>query len=149
MPYLIDISLRGLLNNQAAQSPNAHLAFNGPPSYPGGPQGTPSPAHQQLGPQMRPHFMPGQQGFGQGGGPGGGPRDSSSFMNSNARFQSQYQRMANHAHQQAAAAAMAGASAAGGGQIPSPGSLQRPQMMPNPMQNVSNASQRVPDRFSL
>lgn len=96
---------------------------------------------------MRPHFMPGQQGFGQGGGPGGGPRDSSSFMNSNARFQSQYQRMANHAHQQAAAAAMAGASAAGGGQIPSPGSLQRPQMMPNPMQNVSNNSMCQIDSF--
>lgn len=83
--------------------------------------------------------MPGQQGFGQGGGPGGGPRDNSNFMSSNARYQSQYQRMANHAHQQAAAAAMAGANAAGGGQIPSPGSLQRPQMMPNPMQNVSNS----------
>jgi len=85
---------------------------------------------------MRPHFMPGQQNFGQGGGPGGGPRDNSNFMNSNARFQSQYQRMANHVQQQAAAAAMAGAGGGGGGQIPSPGSLQRPPMMPNPMQNV-------------
>jgi len=90
-----------------------------------------------MGPQMRPHFMPGQQGFSQGGGPGGGPRDAN-FMNSNARFQSQYQRMANHAQQQAAAAAaMAGAAGGGGGQIPSPGALQRPPMMSNPMQNVS------------
>ncbi|XP_016977543.1 transcription intermediary factor 1-alpha isoform X7 [Drosophila rhopaloa] len=129
-PQNMDISLRGLLNNQAAQSPNAHMAFNGPPSYPGGPQGAPAPAHQQMGPQMRPHFMPGQQGFPQGGGPGGGPRDAN-FMSSNARFQSQYQRMANHA------AAMAGAAGGGGGQIPSPGALQRPQMMSNPMQNVS------------
>ncbi|XP_051863941.1 E3 ubiquitin-protein ligase TRIM33 isoform X2 [Drosophila albomicans] len=139
-PQNMDISLRGLLNNQAAQSPTAHLGFNGPPSYPGGPQGAPSPAHQQLGPQMRPHFMAGQQNFGQGGGgPGGGPRDNSNFMNSNARFQSQYQRMASqHAQQQAAAAAMAGAGGGGGGggQIPSPGALQRPPMMPNPMQNA-------------
>ncbi|XP_002096441.3 transcription intermediary factor 1-alpha isoform X1 [Drosophila yakuba] len=135
-PQNMDISLRGLLNNQAAQSPNAHMAFNGPPSYPGGPQGAPAPAHQPMGPQMRPHFMPGQQGFSQGGGPGGGPRDAN-FMNSNARFQSQYQRMANHAQQAAAAAAMAGAAGGGGGQIPSPGALQRPQMMSNPMQNVS------------
>ncbi|XP_037711126.1 transcription intermediary factor 1-alpha isoform X5 [Drosophila subpulchrella] len=136
-PQNMDISLRGLLNNQAAQSPNAHMAFNGPPSYPGGPQGAPAPAHQSMGPQMRPHFMPGQQGFSQGGGPGGGPRDAN-FMNSNARFQSQYQRMANHAQQQAAAAAaMAGAAGGGGGQIPSPGALQRPPMMSNPMQNVS------------
>lgn len=134
--FPLDISLRGLLNNQAAQSPNAHLAFNGPPSYPGGPQGAPSPAHQQSLPPMRAHFMPGQQNFGQGGGPGGGPRDNNSFMNSNARFQSQYQRLASHAQQQAAAAAMASAGA-GGGQIPSPGALQRPPMMPNPMQNVS------------
>eukprot|EP00099_Drosophila_melanogaster_P003761 NP_001163665.1 bonus, isoform B [Drosophila melanogaster] len=133
-PQNMDISLRGLLNNQAAQSPNAHMAFNGPPSYPGGPQGAPAPAHQPMGPQMRPHFMPGQQGFSQGGGPGGGPRDAN-FMNSNARFQSQYQRMANHAQQAAAAAAMAGAAGGGGGQIPSPGALQRPQMMSNPMQN--------------
>ncbi|XP_068155302.1 E3 ubiquitin-protein ligase TRIM33 isoform X1 [Drosophila tropicalis] len=134
-PQNMDISLRGLLNNQAAQSPNAHMAFNGPPSYPGGPQGAPSPAHQQMGPQMRPHFLSSQQsGFSQGGGgQGGGPRDAS-FMSSNARFQSQYQRMASHAQQQAAAAAMAGA-AGGGGQIPSPGSMQRPPMMPNPMQN--------------
>ncbi|SPP82568.1 transcription intermediary factor 1-alpha isoform X2 [Drosophila guanche] len=136
-PQNMDISLRGLLNNQAAQSPNAgHMGFNGPPSYPGGPQGGPSPAHQQMGgPQMRPHFMGGQQGFSQGGGggPGGGPRDNN-FMSSNAaRFQSQYQRMASHA-QQAAVAAMAGAGG-GGGQIPSPGALQRPQMMQNPMQN--------------
>ncbi|XP_052841905.1 transcription intermediary factor 1-alpha isoform X6 [Drosophila gunungcola] len=133
-PQNMDISLRGLLNNQAAQSPNAHMAFNGPPSYPGGPQGAPAPAHQQMGPQMRPHFMPGQQGFSQGGGPGGGPRDPN-FMSSSARFQSQYQRMANHAQQAAAAAAMAGAAGGGGGQIPSPGALQRPQMMSNPMQN--------------
>ncbi|XP_017048791.1 transcription intermediary factor 1-alpha isoform X5 [Drosophila ficusphila] len=132
-PQNMDISLRGLLNNQAAQSPNAHMVFNGPPSYPGGPQGAPAPAHQQMGPQMRPHFMPGQQGFSQGGGSGGGPRDGN-FMSSNARFQSQYQRMANHAQQAAAAAAMAGG---GGGQIPSPGALQRPPMMSNPMQNVS------------
>ncbi|XP_030369843.1 transcription intermediary factor 1-alpha isoform X2 [Scaptodrosophila lebanonensis] len=131
-PQNMDMSLRGLLNNQAAQSPNAaHMSFNGPPSYPGGPQGAPSPAHQQLGPQMRPHFMPGQQSFPQSP---GGPNNNS-FMNSSARFQSQYQRLANHAQQQAAVAAMAGAAAGGGGQIPSPGALQRPQMMPNPMQN--------------
>ncbi|XP_017849523.1 transcription intermediary factor 1-alpha isoform X2 [Drosophila busckii] len=129
-PQNMDISLRGLLNNQGAQSSNAHMGFNGPPSYPGGPQGAPSPAHQQLGPQMRPHFLSGQQGFGQGA--GGGGRDSNSFMNSNARFQSQYQRMA----QQQAAAAMASASGGGGGQIPSPGTLQRQPMLPNPMQNA-------------
>lgn len=140
----LDISLRGLLNNQAAQSPNQppHMQpFNGPPSYPGGPQGAPSP-HQQMGPQMRQHFMagpPGQQHQNFPPTPPGGPNNPN-FMNNSAaaaaaaRFQT-YQRMSSHAQQQAAVAAMA-SSGSGGGQIPSPGPMQRPPMHHNPMQNV-------------
>lgn len=141
---LSDISLRGLLNNQAAQSPNQpHMSFNGPPNYPGGPQGAPSPhQHQQIGPQMRPHFIggpPGQQHQSFPQNPPGGPNNPN-YMNSNARFQT-YQRMSSHAQQQAAVAAMAtnqGGPGTGpcGNQIPSPGAMQRPQMIPNPMQNV-------------
>ncbi|KAM7363168.1 tripartite motif-containing protein bonus isoform 6-T6 [Cochliomyia hominivorax] len=139
-PQNMDISLRGLLNNQAAQSPNQppHMPpFNGPPSYPGGPQGAPSP--QQMGPQMRQHFMggpPGQQHQNYPPTPPGGPNNPN-FMNNSAaaaaaaRFQS-YQRMSSHAQQQAAVAAMA---SSGQGQIPSPNAMQRPQIHHNPMQN--------------
>ncbi|XP_037945595.1 E3 ubiquitin-protein ligase TRIM33 isoform X2 [Teleopsis dalmanni] len=139
-PQNMDISLRGLLNNQAAQSPNQpHMSFNGPPNYPGGPQGAPSP-HQQMGPQMRPHFMggpPGQQHQNFTQNPPGGPNNPN-FLNNNPRFPN-YQRMSTHAQQQAAVAAMtsSGAGPGGpcGGQIPSPGAMQRPQIMNNPMQN--------------
>ncbi|XP_058974109.1 E3 ubiquitin-protein ligase TRIM33 isoform X1 [Musca domestica] len=142
-PQNMDISLRGLLNNQAAQSPNQppHMQpFNGPPSYPGGPQGAPSP-HQQMGPQMRQHFMAGPPGQHQQNfppTPPGGPSNPN-FMNNSAaaaaaaRFQT-YQRMSSHAQQQAAVAAMA-SSGPVGGQIPSPGPMQRPQMHHSPMQN--------------
>ena len=123
------------------------MSFNGPPNYPGGPQGAPSP-HQQMGPQMRPHFMggpPGQQHQSFPQNPPGGPNNAN-FMNNSAaaaRYQNTYQRMSSHAQQQAAVAAMAtGASGAQGvpcgNQIPSPGAMQRPSMMPNPMQNVSD-----------
>lgn len=141
---IADISLRGLLNNQPAQSPNQpHMSFNGP-NYPGGPQGAPSP-HQQMGPQMRPHFMggpPGQQHQNFPQNPPGGPNNPN-FINNNpqGRYQNSYQRMSSHAQQQAAVAMATGANAGPGvpcgNQIPSPSGMQRPPMMPNPMQNVS------------
>ncbi|KAL9890329.1 tripartite motif-containing protein bonus isoform 4-T4 [Glossina fuscipes fuscipes] len=133
-PQNMDISLRGLLNNQAAQSPNQPMSFNGPPNYPG-PQGAPSP-HQQMCAQMRPHFMGGPPGQQHPSFPPGGPNNPNFINNSvaaaaAARFPN-YQRMSSHAQQQAAVAAMA---SSGGSQIPSPGAMQRPQMMGNPMQN--------------
>ncbi|XP_017484474.1 PREDICTED: E3 ubiquitin-protein ligase TRIM33 isoform X4 [Rhagoletis zephyria] len=138
-PQNMDMSLRGLLNNQAAQSPNqAHISFNGPPNYPGGPQGAASP-HQQMTTQMRPHFMggpPGQQHQNYPQNTPGGPNNPN-FINNTARFQN-YQRMSSHAQQQAAVAAMSSGGGPGGpcgSQIPSPNAMQRPQMMPNPMQN--------------
>lgn len=127
---------RGLLNNQAAQSPNAHMAFNGPPSYPGGPQGAPAPAHQPMGPQMRPHFMPGQQGFLAG---------RWTRRRSAGRQLYEQQRalpvaVSAYGQPRSAGGGCGGhgrCGGGGGGQIPSPGALQRPQMMSNPMQNVS------------
>lgn len=129
-PQNMDISLRGLLNNQAAgQSPNQpHMSFNGPPSYPGGgPQGAPSPL-QNMGPQMRPHFIsgpPGQQHQNFPPNQPGGP-STPNFMNNGPRFQN-FQRMSNHQP------GMSG----GGGQIPSPGPgpMPRQNIMQNPMQN--------------
>ncbi|XP_012161242.1 transcription intermediary factor 1-beta isoform X5 [Ceratitis capitata] len=138
-PQNMDMSLRGLLNNQAAQSPNqAHISFNGPPTYPGGPQGAASP-HQQMNTQMRPHFMggpPGQQHQNYPQNTPGGPNNPN-YMNNTARFQG-YQRMSSHAQQQAAVAAMSSGGGPGGpcgSQIPSPNAMQRPQIMSNPMQN--------------
>lgn len=135
------MSLRGLLNNQAAQSSNqAHISFNGPPNYPGGPQGAASP-HQQMNTQMRPHFMggpPGQQHQNYPQNTPGGPNNPN-YINNTARFQN-YQRMSSHAQQQAAVAAMSSGAGPGGpcgSQIPSPNPMQRPQIIPNPMQNVS------------
>lgn len=112
------------------------MSFNGPPNYPG-PQGAPSP-HQQMCAQMRPHFMGGPPGQQHPSFPPGGPNNPNFINNSvaaaaAARFPN-YQRMSSHAQQQAAVAAMA---SSGGSQIPSPGAMQRPQMMGNPMQNVS------------
>ncbi|XP_067615834.1 E3 ubiquitin-protein ligase TRIM33 isoform X3 [Eurosta solidaginis] len=138
-PQNMDMSLRGLLNNQAAQSPNqAHISFNGPPNYPGGTQGATSP-HQQMNTQMRPHFMggpPGQQHQNYPQNAPGGP-NTPNFLNNTARFQT-YQRMSSHAQQQAAVAAMSSGGGPGGpcgSQIPSPNAMQRPQIMPNSMQN--------------
>ncbi|XP_014089165.1 E3 ubiquitin-protein ligase TRIM33 isoform X2 [Bactrocera oleae] len=138
-PQNMDMSLRGLLNNQAAQSSNqAHISFNGPPNYPGGPQGAASP-HQQMNTQMRPHFMggpPGQQHQNYPQNTPGGPNNPN-YINNTARFQN-YQRMSSHAQQQAAVAAMSSGAGPGGpcgSQIPSPNPMQRPQIIPNPMQN--------------
>lgn len=143
-----DISLRGLLNNQAAQNssqPTGHLPFNGPPNYPGG-QNAPSPHQQmcaQMNAQIRPHFIsaPGQQhpNFAPGG--PSGPNPNYAIGNSVAAAAAvagrypNYQRMSSHAQQQSAVTAAMTSN--GSNQIPSPSAIPRSQMaITNPMANV-------------
>lgn len=107
-PQNMDISLRGLLNNQPGQIQNQnHIAYNShsnhPVNYSGGPsvQNGPSPPHQQ----MRQHYLPGGHGvtqqqqqqqqqcqnFSQNQAGSNGP--PAGFMNNGPRFPQQYQRM--------------------------------------------------------
>ncbi|KAI8120751.1 E3 ubiquitin-protein ligase TRIM33 [Lucilia cuprina] len=101
-----------------SKSTASYAPFNGPPSYPGGPQGAPSP--QQMGPQMRQHLW--------------------AVHRQRPLHVSNHTKFVNHAQQQAAVAAMA---SSGQGQIPSPNAMQRPQMHHNPMQNVKHGVSRT------
>lgn len=132
--FILDISLRGLLNTQNQQNqgqPGPHLGgFNGPPNFgnmqtPGGPvpgggggvpsqQVVPSQAHSQ----MRQHFLggpPQHQNFGQGQ----PPQNNANFMAANGPRYQNFTRM-----QQTHPSGMGG-----GGQPGGPGSVgMRPMM---------------------
>lgn len=96
----IDISLRGLLNNQTGQPTQnqAHMGYSGgPPNYPGSAPSN-GPPHQSMPPQMRPHYMGGppppsqqHQNYPQTQ-PGPQPQN---FLNNGPRFQN-FQRLNNH-----------------------------------------------------
>ncbi|CAD7092367.1 unnamed protein product [Hermetia illucens] len=129
-PQNMDISLRGLLNNQNAPPPNqGHINFNGPPNYPGnGPQN--GPPHQNMPPQMRPHYMAGppaqqHQNFQQQQ-PGPNPQN---FINNGPRFQN-FQRMTTHPPNMGQQQGATNTASGGGGGGPPPGQM-RPIMQNN------------------
>lgn len=93
-PQNMDISLRGLLNNQGVQSPSPNIVgYTAAQNYTNSAPPQNGPPHQHMPPQMRPHFIggpPGQQhqNFAQNQPGPNGPN----FINNGPRFQN-FQRM--------------------------------------------------------